>query len=62
MVTKLDLLPFAELIKGEVNVKEVRVQTAEESGLEVSTELAVLPREWVDVACTLAPAIVRPTR
>ena len=45
VVTKLDLMPFAELIKGEVNVKEVRVQTAEESGLEVSTELAVLPRE-----------------
>lgn len=45
VVTSLDLSPFVELIKGEVNVKEVKIQTAEESGLEVRTELAVLPRE-----------------
>ncbi|WP_216386697.1 isoleucine--tRNA ligase [Arcanobacterium phocae] len=45
VVTDLDLAPYAELIKGEVNVKEVQIQSAAESGLEVSTDLAVLPRE-----------------
>ncbi|WP_216378855.1 isoleucine--tRNA ligase [Arcanobacterium phocae] len=45
VVTDLDLAPYAELIKGEVNVKEVKIQSAAESGLEVSTDLAVLPRE-----------------
>lgn len=45
IVTDLDLAPYAELIKSEVNVKDVRIQSAAESGLEVSTELAVLPRE-----------------
>lgn len=45
VVTPLDLSPFAELIAGEVNVKEVKIQGASESGLEVRTELAVLPRE-----------------
>lgn len=45
VVTNLDLAPFTELIAGEVNVKEVKIQSAAESGLEVSTELAVLPRE-----------------
>ncbi|MEW6933189.1 isoleucine--tRNA ligase [Trueperella pyogenes] len=45
VVTGLDLAPFASLIASEVNVKEVKIQTAEESGLEVRKELAVLPRE-----------------
>ncbi|MDO5026144.1 MAG: isoleucine--tRNA ligase [Trueperella sp.] len=45
VVTNLDLAPFTELIAGEVNVKEVQIQSAAESGLEVRTELAVLPRE-----------------
>ncbi|MDP9800342.1 isoleucyl-tRNA synthetase [Arcanobacterium wilhelmae] len=45
VVTPLDLAPFTELIAGEVNVKEVTIQRASESGLEVRTELAVLPRE-----------------
>ncbi|VEI12705.1 isoleucine--tRNA ligase [Trueperella bialowiezensis] len=45
VVTNLDLGKFADLIASEVNVKEVRIQTAEESGLEVRHELAVLPRE-----------------
>ncbi len=45
VVTDLDLGRFADLIASEVNVKEVRIQTAEESGLEVRKELAVLPRE-----------------
>ena len=45
VVSPLDLTPFAPLIASEVNVKSVLVRTAEESGLEVSKELAVLPRE-----------------
>ncbi|WP_114949762.1 isoleucine--tRNA ligase [Trueperella pyogenes] len=45
VVTGLDLVPFASLIASEVNVKEVKIQTAEESGLEVRKELTVLPRE-----------------
>ncbi|NLW13904.1 MAG: class I tRNA ligase family protein, partial [Trueperella sp.] len=45
VVTNLDLGRFADLIASEVNVKDVRIQTAEESGLEVRKELAVLPRE-----------------
>lgn len=45
VVTGLDLAPFASLIASEVNVKEVKIQTAEESGLEVRKELTVLPRE-----------------
>lgn len=45
VVTSLDLAPYAELIKSEVNVKDVQIQSASESGLEVSTDLAVLPRE-----------------
>lgn len=45
VVTDLDLEPYAELIASEVNVKTVKIQSAEESGLKVTTELAVLPRE-----------------
>ncbi|MDP9806918.1 isoleucyl-tRNA synthetase [Trueperella bonasi] len=45
VVTNLDLGRFADLIASEVNVKEVRIQSAEESGLEVRKELSVLPRE-----------------
>ncbi|WHU56996.1 isoleucine--tRNA ligase [Trueperella pyogenes] len=45
VVTGLDLALFASLIASEVNVKEVKIQTAEESGLEVRKELTVLPRE-----------------
>ncbi|WP_341827529.1 isoleucine--tRNA ligase [Trueperella pyogenes] len=45
VVTGLDLVLFASLIASEVNVKEVKIQTAEESGLEVRKELTVLPRE-----------------
>lgn len=45
VVTDLDLAPYTELIKSEVNVKGVQIQSASESGLEVSNDLAVLPRE-----------------
>ncbi|MFY9263409.1 MAG: isoleucine--tRNA ligase [Actinomycetaceae bacterium] len=45
VVTDLDLERFADLVSSEVNVKEVKVQSAQESGLEVTTNLAVLPRE-----------------
>ncbi|XCB29750.1 isoleucine--tRNA ligase [Arcanobacterium hippocoleae] len=45
VVTDLDLAPFAELIASEVNVKQVEVLTAAESGLKVRSELTVLPRE-----------------
>lgn len=54
VVTGLDLAPFTSLIASEVNVKEVKIQTAEESGLEVRKELTVLPRE-------LDPAVRRHT-
>ena len=45
VVTDKDLAPFAELIASEVNVKQVEVIPAEESGLAVTQNLAVLPRE-----------------
>ncbi|WP_124055074.1 isoleucine--tRNA ligase [Arcanobacterium ihumii] len=45
VVTDQDLHPFVDLIGSEVNVKNVKILTAEESGLAVSHELAVLPRE-----------------
>lgn len=44
-VTTLDLAPFADLIAAEVNVKTVTVTRPAESGLAVSEELAVQPRE-----------------
>ncbi|MDR6939119.1 isoleucine--tRNA ligase [Arcanobacterium hippocoleae] len=45
VVTDLDLTPFARLVAAEVNVKQVEVLQAAESGLAVSRELSVLPRE-----------------
>lgn len=45
VVTAQDLTPFTELIAAEVNVKEVKVLSADESGLDISEKLAVLPRE-----------------
>lgn len=45
VVTAKKLAPFAQLIASEVNVKQVEVISAEESGLQVSQNLAVLPRE-----------------
>lgn len=45
VVTDLDLTPFAALIASEVNVKQVEVLSAAQSGLQVSQELTVLPRE-----------------
>ncbi|UNX55876.1 isoleucine--tRNA ligase [Georgenia sp. TF02-10] len=39
------LAPFADLVAGEVNVKEVLLRTPEQSAHRVSTELRVLPRE-----------------
>ncbi|MBM9433024.1 isoleucine--tRNA ligase [Flaviflexus equikiangi] len=44
-VTTLDLAPFADLIASEVNVKTVTITRPAESGLAVSEELAVQPRE-----------------
>ncbi|MDO5672441.1 MAG: isoleucine--tRNA ligase [Actinomycetaceae bacterium] len=40
------LEPFTALIASEVNVKEVRLISVEESGLEVSQELTLNPREF----------------
>ncbi len=48
------LAPFAELIASEINVKDVQIQDAASSGLQVSQEVAVLPRE-------LEPALRRLT-
>ncbi|MDY5584359.1 MAG: isoleucine--tRNA ligase [Arcanobacterium sp.] len=45
VVTEYDLAAFAELIASEVNVKQVEMIAAADSGLEVSQELVVLPRE-----------------
>jgi len=44
-VTNLDLAPFADLVASEVNVKNVLITKAADSGLEVSETLAVQPRE-----------------
>lgn len=62
VVTPLDLSPFAELIAGEVNVKEVKIQGASESGLEVRTELAVLPRELDPSVRKLTSALFKAAR
>lgn len=45
VVTDLDLEPYASLIASEVNVREVKVTAPGNSGLEVSEDLTVLPRE-----------------
>lgn len=45
IVTTLDLRPYLDLIASEVNVKKVELVDAEHSGMELSRDLAVLPRE-----------------
>lgn len=45
VVTDEDLTPFTQLIAGEVNVKNVELQTADSANMQVRRELAVLPRE-----------------
>ncbi len=45
VVTDIDLSAFVDLIAAEVNVKQVELMGAAESGLAVSQELSVLPRE-----------------
>ncbi|MGV9190718.1 isoleucine--tRNA ligase [Arcanobacterium canis] len=62
VVTPLDLFPFRELIAGEVNVKEVKIQGASESGLEVRTELSVLPRELDPSVRKLTSALFKAAR
>ncbi|MGV9220656.1 isoleucine--tRNA ligase [Arcanobacterium canis] len=62
VVTPLDLSPFRELIAGEVNVKEVKIQGASESGLEVRTELSVLPRELDPSVRKLTSALFKAAR
>ncbi|EEH63553.1 isoleucine--tRNA ligase [Gleimia coleocanis DSM 15436] len=41
-----ELAPYASLIASEVNVKEVKLQSPDESGLKVSEELLLNPREF----------------
>lgn len=43
-----DLVQFAPIITGEVNVKDVEFLTPAESGLQVRQELALNPREFPD--------------
>lgn len=45
VVTNMDLGQFADLIASEVNVKDVVVTAPEDSGMTVTQDLAVLPRE-----------------
>lgn len=45
VVTDKALEPFLELIASEVNVKNVELKDAEHSGMQVTRDLAVLPRE-----------------
>ena len=45
VVTDRDLEAFRGLIAAEVNVKDVRLESVESSGMTVTRELAVLPRE-----------------
>ncbi len=59
IVTEQKLDPFAALIASEVNVKEVRVLSAEESGLEIRQELAVLPRELAPEVRKLTSALFK---
>ena len=45
VVTDRDLEAFRGLIAAEVNVKDVRLESVESSGMTVTRELTVLPRE-----------------
>ncbi|MDE1656410.1 isoleucine--tRNA ligase [Actinotignum sanguinis] len=45
IVTDRDLAPFADLIALEVNVKNVELKDVAQSGMKVSRDLKVLPRE-----------------
>lgn len=45
VVTDQDLSAFASLIAGEVNVKNVALESVESANMQVVRELAVLPRE-----------------
>lgn len=62
VVTDKDLAPFAQLIASEVNVKAVEVIRAEESGLKVSHNLAVLPRELDPSQRKLTSALFKAAR
>lgn len=62
VVTAKDLTPFADLIASEVNVKEVEVLSAERSGLHVSHNLTVLPRELDPTTRKLTSALFKAAR
>lgn len=62
VVTDKDLAPFASLIASEVNVKTVEILRAEESGLKVSQNLAVLPRELDPQMRKLTSALFKAAR
>ena len=62
VVTDKNLAPFAELIASEVNVKQVDVIGAQESGLEVHQNLAVLPRELDPSVRKLTSALFKAAR
>lgn len=53
------LAPFARLIASEVNVKAVRLQTPEESGLAVHRELTLNPRAFGPTVRKLTSALFR---
>lgn len=62
VVTDKDLAPFADLIASEVNVKAVEVLSAEQSGLAVKHNLAVLPRELDPSVRKLTSALFKAAR
>ncbi len=62
LVTDQDLAPYTELIAAEVNVKEVRLEDAESSGMSVTRELAVLPRELAPEQRKLTSALFKAAR
>ncbi len=62
VVSPLDMSAFAGLIASEVNVKHVEFRDAENSGMSVTRELAVLPRELDPSMRKLTSALFKAAR
>lgn len=62
LVTNLDLTPYTDLIATEVNVKNVRIADAESSGMRVTRDLTVLPRELAPAQRKMTSALFKAAR
>lgn len=62
VVSSFDLTPYRELIASEVNVKKVSLLSADECGMTLKRELAVLPRELDPQMRKLTSALFKAAR